>query len=380
MTKRYFLQIFAWCMTVGCSPFKADKQLVDAAFFSAGDSSLNPPTDKMTKQCFGSNEFDACIFAKNPVAQEKGSVTPSQEDSKRLFGVKIRGLAPTGYLENAYVQVLALYSPRFTLQARATLKSAGTTTETAQFSAYYWSNRMFDYLSSRVGRERLPLRGLKIYPDDAFTGFSAANNSIHLAYKSDEWPKAFSGEIVIHLSAQALAQALSGNRLFAKDDSKHNFCALDPKGCCATDLGCAQALANGFGEYTAAMMFPESARVGESVANSNEGQKICSIARDLNTLSMRTRAQVFAACEPAGRAVLMGAWYASIWWKLRKQIEANESGAGADVDKIFFDHARAWTASIGFVEAKAAAMDLVRKYKGGKHTQAFSAGFTAAGI
>lgn len=380
MTKRNLVLILMLSAATGCSPFKSDKQLVDAAFFSSGDTSLNPPTDKLTKKCLGSSEFDACIFAKNPVAQEKGSVTPEQEDSMRLFGVKIRGLAPTGYLENAYLQVHALYSPRFTLQSRGALKTAGTKNETTQFSAYYWSNRMFDYLGGRVGRERLPLRGLKIYTDDAFTGFSAANNSIHLASKSGEWPRAYSGEVVIHLSAQALAQALSGNRLFGRDDVKHNFCALDPKGCCATELGCAQALANGFGEYTAAMMFPESARVGESVANSFEGQKICSMARDLNALSNRTKTQVFVACEPAGRAVLMGAWYASIWWKIRKQVEANESGAGADVDKLFFDHARAWTASFDFMEAKNAAMDLVGSYKGGKYAPEFSAAFANAGI
>jgi hypothetical protein len=145
-------------------------------------------------------------------------------------------------------------------------------------------------------------------------------------------------------------------------------------------MGCAQALGSGFGDYVAAMMFPEAARAGESIAQSNEGQKICSIARDLVSLSMRTRAQVFNACAPKGRAALMGAWYASIWWKLRAQAEAQEAGAGADIDKIFFDHAKSLTSTSDFGSAKAAAQTAAQNYKSGLYSASVVAAFSSAGL
>ncbi len=178
-----------------------------------------------------------------------------------------------------------------------------------------------------MGQERVPLKGLRIFPDDAFTGYSQVYNSIHLALNDGEIPKAFSGEVVIHLTAQALADALSDKRLFAKNTTQHNYCVLDPKGCCRTDLGCAQALGSGFGDYVAGIMFPESARSGETLSGLLEGQKICSMARDLNDLSRRTRGQVFGACDPRGRVSLLGPGNASLWWKLRSEAEAQENGA-----------------------------------------------------
>lgn len=375
-----FLIMYLTVFLSGCTKFTSLKQPADPSFFMNGEDSLTPSTDKLAAPCFGQSAFDACLYLKNPVAQEKGAVPHEQAESKRRFGVKIRGLVPTGFLENSRVQIYALNSPRFTLQSRVDLKTEGKPEAAAQFSAYYWSNRMFDYLGARVGQERLPLRGLKIYADDAFTGYSAVNGSVHLEKKDNQIAKAFSGEIVVHLTAQAVAHAISGGRLFAKDSTQHNFCALDPKGCCATEMGCAQALGNGFGEYTAAMMFPDSARTGETLSGAIEGQKICSIPRDLNSLSARTKTQVFNACDPKGRAVLLGAWYASIWWKLRAQLEAQETGAGADVDKIFFDHAKSFTGQSTFSEAKAAAMSVVLNYKAGKYSAAFTAAFSAAGI
>ncbi|NJM10444.1 MAG: hypothetical protein HC883_06240 [Bdellovibrionaceae bacterium] len=361
----------------GCSKFNVQKPILDGAFFTEGDSALNPPTDKLSENCFADVTVDACMFLKNPVAQEKGAVALRDLEAVRKFGVKIRGLTPTGFLENARVQVFALHAPRFTLENLSELKGpqAGGHRSLEQFSAYYWTNRLFDYLEARIGSERLPSFRLKVYVDDVFTGYSSANQSVHLDFKEGRLPKALSGEVVIHLAAQAIAHGLSEGKLFAKDLTQHNTCALDPKGCCTTGDGCAQALGNGFGEYVAAMMFPDSARIGESVANSVKGQELCSMVRDLTMLSARTKDQVYSACQPAGRAVVMGAWYASVWWKLRAQIEAQEPGAGADVDKLFFDHAKAWTSLSTFTSAKAEALRLAGMYNGGKFAAAFAAAF-----
>jgi hypothetical protein len=370
---------FVATSVLGCSKFIAQKPLdpVDGSFFIKGDGTLNPATDKLSSHCAVDSAFDACIYLKNPVAQEQAS--PADVNAVRRFGVKVRGLDKTGYLENSLVQVYALNAPRFSLASRALLKSGDdANSEVEQFSAYYWSNRALEYLQNRVGSDRIPIKDLKIYADDAFTGYSSSNHSLHLKKKSGLTAKALSGEIVIHLLAQAIADELSGKKLFSPDQTKHNFCALDPKGCCTTEMGCAQALGNGFGEYVAAMAFPDSAKVGESVGltvggsgGNLAGQSVCGLNRSLPQLAMKTKTEVYNAC--GGRAVLLGAWYASLWWKLRTQLEAGEAGAGQDVDILFFDHAKAFTSTSTFAEAKAEALRLAGSYKSGKYLSAFTA-------
>lgn len=367
------------CFLVGCTKMQSSKPSdpVDPLFFTRGEGARIPSTDFVTSSCFDKPEFDACIYLKNPAAQENAIVANDLVNTKRRFGVKVRGLSPSGFLENSRVAVYSLHSDRFTLASRAQLKSAAppSGTHLAQFSAYYWSNRLFEHLEFRLGAERLPASQVKIYADDAFTGFVSASNAVHLEQKTDKIAKALNGEVVIHMVAQSVAHGLSGGELFKKDLTQHNTCALDPKGCCATDMGCAQALGNGFGEYVSALMFPDSARVGESIAADLGGQKICGLSRSLDTLSAKTRAEVFSACMPGGRAVLLGAWYASQWWKLRAQAEAQETGASQDIDKLFFDHARGFRATSTFAEAKTEALRLAADYKGGKFLAAFTTAF-----
>lgn len=381
MNKRIFL-VTILMLNSACTKLTAQKATdpVDESFFVRGDGSLNPASDKLSSNCFGDSDFDACIFEKNPVAQEQ--VAPSDLNSARKFGVKVRGLNRTGYLENSWLQVYGVNSPRFSLSQRGALKNpSGSGSDLEQFSAYYWGNRALEFLDYRMGRERLPITGLKIYADDAFTGYSSANNSIHLEKKPGQLAKALSGEIVIQLIGQVIADNLSGKKLLLRDLSKHNSCALDPKGCCTSELGCAQAIANGFGEYVAAMAFPLSAKVGESVGAGVDGsgghiagQSVCGMNRSLAVLAMKTKTEVFNACN--GRAVLLGAWYASLWWKLRAQLDAGESGAAVDVDKMFFDHVKGLSSVSTFTEAKAEALRLAADYKAGKYLAAFTSAFS----
>ncbi len=49
-------------MLSACTKFEAGKPNVDPSLFSAGDTSLNPSTDKLVSDCFGRAEFDGCLF------------------------------------------------------------------------------------------------------------------------------------------------------------------------------------------------------------------------------------------------------------------------------------------------------------------------------
>jgi hypothetical protein len=375
--------MFLW--TSGCSKFQANaKQEIDQSFFSSGGGDLIPASDKMASDCATRSEFDGCIYLKSPVAQKQGAVTVGDLESQRQFGVKIRGLSTTGYLENAHFQILTLHTPRFSLFARENLKAplSDDKSYAEQVSAYYWANRVFEYLASRVGEENLPVTALKIYVDDVFTGYSSRNRSLHLEKRAGQTSKALSADVVIQLLGQALASDLSGKSVFdLSTTAKHNFCSLSPKGCCSADVGCANALGGSAGDYLAAVIFPGRPMLGETFAGAVTGQSICGLDRDLSKLNTKTKAQIYAACTKApGYAVLMGSWYASLWWKIRTQAEAQETGGSATIDRLFLLHAKSWTAASTFSDAKAKALELAGQTDGGKYLSLFQATFTAAGI
>ncbi|NJL23861.1 MAG: hypothetical protein HC902_00855 [Calothrix sp. SM1_5_4] len=217
---------------------------LDPALFSEGSTELNPATDKIAADCARNSAFDACLYRKNPVAQKGAVVEASDLNGLRVFGVKIRGLSASGHLENKTISVVTAFTPRFSLLAKDALKSDYDpgSSRLEQVSAYYWATRTVDYLGARVGRERVPLSGLRIYPDDAFTGFTSEDGAIHLEKNATGVPKAFSGEVVAHLLGQALAHELSGRRALSRGGSGHRACLLNPRGCCASEVGCAQAL------------------------------------------------------------------------------------------------------------------------------------------
>jgi hypothetical protein len=321
------------------------------------------------------------VIYKNPVAQKKAVVNSSGVDSNVIYGVKLRDLTPSGYLENSWLRVLTLHTPRVSLLSRAQLKAHvdDGSSYPEQVMTYYWGDRAFAYLGARVGSARLPVNGLKIYVDDTFTGFSSAAGAISLKKKTGEISKALNADVVLQLIGQAIAYGLSGGKSFdLHSAAQHNFCSLDPKGCCATEMGCANALNSAFGDYVTAMIFPEAPRLGESVAGAVSGQKICGLSRDLGVLSAQTRSTIFKACADHGTVALEGAWYASLWWKVRAQAEAAEAGASRDIDILFFEHARSWTAAATFAEAKQSALDASNAYKSGKFTSLLQTVFAVA--
>ena len=378
-SRRIAMAVAAVSVTLsqGCSPVgssHSDLRLAKS-FFTPGAGELNPSTDKRDADCAKAPEFDACLFDKNPVAQEGKAVDLEKWDQYRNFGVKIRGIVDSLHLENPYLQVLTVSTPRISLREtdrfKAPLSDKSSTAE--QLSAYYWANRAREYLARQVGEQRLPQSALKIYADDAFTGYSSGNRSIHLEKTPGRASKALSGEIVIQLFGQALADNLSGGRLFPGSSAQHKNCVKQPRGCCLSDLGCSQALATAFGDYVSGTLFPNSARLGESLAGNVGGQMLCQWPRDLSAIGNRSRANAFAACTSApGHVTVLGAWYAARWWNLRQAAKALGPEAVADIDILFFEHARAWTGASTFADARSAAIKAATDYKSGKYLELVS--------
>jgi hypothetical protein len=279
------------------------------------------------------------------------------------------------------VQILTLHSPRWSL-ANSSHKAPFdvSSSKLEQLNAYYWADRAFVYLRDRIGVQVLPAQPIKIYVDDVFTGLVSSDSSIHLKKAAEGVPLALSGEVVVQLIAQELAQNLSGGRIFPVSSVQHKICGADPRGCCQTQNGCAQALANAFGDYVAAILFPGAPRLGESLSESRFGQNICGYQRDLDGLVSLTQSQIYSTCSDSGKSgnvVLMGSWFASQWWAAREQAEKAFPGEGAKaIDRIFFDLARSWTGTSLFNDAKVSALNLAAQRDSGKYlsilTQALS--------
>lgn len=383
MTNNKLAFIALAILMTGCSPFKSNPgPMLDASFFSAGDASLIPASDKLVMDCAARADFDTCIFLKNPSAQNQTVVGFESLQANRRFGVKLRALHKSGKLENAKIEVLTLHTTPFSLfnsnHRRAPITDEDSFTE--QLMAYYWANRAFEYLGPRLGEELLPKRRLKIYVDDRFTGYSAQNHSIHLEKRPGLVSKAFNAEVILQLLGQAIAQELSGDAVFSKTISaQHKYCSLDPKGCCTSANGCAGSLASALGDYLAAVIFPAQPRLGETLAADLNGMKLCGFARDPAQLISKTKAEAFAACaQSTGRVSLVGAWYASVWWSLRAQAESLDGAR--DIDILFFQNSKAWTASSTFTESKAKALESAQSYRSGRYLALMQKVFNEAGL
>jgi len=322
---------------------------LDQDLQSSGGDERIPSTDKLAASCLTDDRFDSCLYLKNPVAQEQQSVSDLRSAQK--FGVKIRGLGESGALENSYVQVATTKSPRVSAFQRNQLKAEfdPNTTFLQQIQAYYWANRLTEYLRSRVGSQNLPATRIRIYIDDAFTGVVAKTHSVHLQNE-----EALSGDVVVQLYAQAWLSQLTSNRIFQNDTVHHSGCKNQARGCCKSDMGCAQALANAFGDYFAAVMFEDKPILGESLSDSPQGQSLCSRRRDLRELNKSSRGQMYNSCATTnGHAVLLGSWYASLWWKIRTQAQSPK-----EIDRTFVEHAKTWTSVTTFEQAKQSAESL----------------------
>jgi hypothetical protein len=322
------------------------------------------------------------LFFKNPVAQNRSAVLSQDLEAQRRYGVKIRGLNTSGRLENSTVRIMTLHTPAFSLFDPAHLKApiSDDTSYAEQLMAYYWASRAIDYLKPRTGIQPFAARPLKIYVDDSFTGYSSRGHSLHLEKRAGRISKAFSAEVILQLMGQAVADDLSQAKLFERSQSaQHKFCRLDPRGCCVSANGCAGALAGAFGDYFAAVLFPSVPMIGETLGSDTEGQKICGLTRAPAQLILKTRAQVYSACASApGNAVLMGSWYAALWWSIRAQSEGLDGAA--DIDTLFFETAKEWNSGSVFADHKTKALEVAAAYKGGKYLSIIQKSFTDAGL
>ncbi len=163
----------------------------------------------MDDNCQSSNQYDACIFWKNPVAQSGSAFSSvltfgTDLSSLQKFGVQLSNLKSTQYLES---NLLYIYSsktqalttdtntiktiPRLNLnngQYRSPYNQDGDANSgakaTAQLMAYFWLNHMIEDFSNRVGAAYSNLQKItyvNAYADGASD--SSLKNNAYFTYR-----------------------------------------------------------------------------------------------------------------------------------------------------------------------------------------------------
>ena len=151
--------------------------------------------------------------------------------------------------------------------------------------------------------------------------------------------------------------------------------------CCPTNAGCFAAINEGQADYHAMMLFPDYPGIAEILTNDGVGLRGCGIPRNAPMNFMLTRTQAYTACAAPyqGEVHVMGALYASIWWKVRSnqftQLQKRE------IDKLFLAHLAALrtTDTFNTVVARIEATD-IGLFGTPRYGPAFRAEFIARGF
>lgn len=347
------------------------------SYFQPGSGTARiPSTDKIDASCLSNPDYDSCIFLKNPEAQSGSPFTVKDRAHwavAQTFGIKLTGLDQSGFLQNDRLIVTTNSAPRVSLKTPSTLKtSLNDGGYVDQIMAYYWINRAEDYLQNRVDELPVESHRIKVVTDDASTGWRAKDGLILLDGTSGA---SLSAEVLLSLWGQAnLYYATNGEILDFDGDASHTECGQDLRGCCKTESGCSKALASGIGDYAALLMFPDQPALGETLTNSSQGQTLCGWHRNMTDLKTVTAGQMYSACSSKGDVYAMGAIYASIWWQVRAQADAQL------IDKIFFAHLKTLKGSDDFESAKLKILPLARSMGGAAVENLFLQEFQKRGL
>jgi hypothetical protein len=368
-------------------------------FASTGGTELQPATDKIDSSCLVNAQFDACVFRKNPVAVNGAIFSSFSElgianlDLQQTYGVKLTGLKPNGGLDNGTIRIQTLTGqPILTTSNNLRYRATGDQQQlVTQLHIYYWLTRTIEYIESRTGilpaKSHSAAKPITVYIDDSFAGWAPSTRSIHLKRDGSGHSMAWSAELAIYFFGLANLQDASDGAIgeLGNDATNdHRDCGLKKNGCCQSSAGCGRAVASGVGDYFSAMIFPDRPIIGESWENSLNGLSPCSIPRDLGSAAARTALAVFNACAvhaAPGEVTTMGIIYASIWWEVRKEAQAQWGEAGAqELDTLFMRHLYELTGTDNFRAAILKAQSIDSRLHDGKFSALFDSQLTARGL
>jgi hypothetical protein len=330
-------------LIIGCAPMRAGNAPERNFLFNT--------SVQIDNACMEKDEFDACLFFKNPVYHRGEVFTDKVGSQSDLTEWQTAGVQlPTGdHLENMNVSVSSVTHPR-TAKKDGQWKYTYSGTDSSNFEqvfAYYWTSYATKLIEDKTGHYWGKGKQIKVYLDDVYSGYSPTTNSIHVRQSSTEESLPLNAGILIYYVGLAnLYHAGSGQIEDFSADKEHRDCA--PAGepahknfCCRSANGCSKAIASGAAEYFAATTFPQAPTVGQAWVNRLEGMKICGQSRNLKENGDVSLSGAFSACagkSMEGHPVALGTVYASMWWEIREKAKENFANGESEIDQLYQQH------------------------------------------
>lgn len=305
--------------------------------------------------CRNSNNYNACIFWKNPVAQNAMAFTPATTFSTDLSGLQIYGVniagMTDGYLKNNTYNVLVNWSnaQRATFNEEQNWKFSYANDlhhRVAQVMTYYWLIYQMSFMQKKTGKwyaENKDIQVIALDEDaqnDAY--FSPQDNKIVLGHFNKDFygpngqiEVGLSGDIILHEAAHASFYHSSPQRLGSLKNS-HKNCSTTT--CCMGYEGCLKAINEGQADFHSMIIYESSPSIGEGVTNNLErGLGIC-MNRHPEDVKRKTAIEVYNGCglghELSGEIHIMGTFYASIWWVIYQSNQVNKN----EIIRLFVEH------------------------------------------
>lgn len=245
----------------------------------------------------------------------------------------------------------------------------------AQYTTYYWANTAMEKIYQQTEINYLINHKINIQTKADSTGWDATLKTIYLEKGID-----LDTGILIHLLGQANITFSQPNFSFEAFDAdpQHLNCGptestIVPADCCRSQDGCSKAIISGAADYFVGLTFEEKPTLGEWLTQRESGLGFCGISRNLNSNLNLDLATTYNACVEAtnvrGQINLMGAWYASVWWRIRTQLKSQQDLR--NFDALYMRHLSLIRPEDNFQTIFSKVLDLDKKYYGGAFSDDF---------
>lgn len=324
-------------------------------------------------ECMTNSAFDACIFQKNPVAQNKAALTRALrrgDDMSKLqtYGVKLENLITPSSLSSRSIRI-GISSGNKAQPTNGAWKypyASDSKGFVAQLMAYYWltlEEKSFEALTGVFYA-----KGYSIAVDALDT--SVQDNAywdgeqivMGIAKMSGSHEMAMSAEVYMHEMGHAnLSYGAKGD---IYNDANGNGNA------CRTDQGCIYGINEGQADFHFMLLFPDSTALGETWVNSINGLTSRNVKYNLN----KTVSEIYTSSN--GEIHAMGAAYAAILYGIYTDPKMNR----ADFGKLFSLHLQKLTADSRFPDARDIFLADDAAFFGGKYASVITQHFESRGV
>ena len=351
----------------------------------------------LVSNCFDNTQYNACIFWKNPVAQNnKAFSAPITFDADlspyQTHAVKLEGYDNSGLLQNPSFRIFAanVVAQRF----ESVSTSSGlfkfeypndNSHKMGQVMAFYWLNLQLQYMKEWTGNffasnKKIDVISFVPEIENAFWDDEKSEVVIGATLAGNEF--ALSAEVYAHEMGHANV-TYATNKKVVETVGEFKSAACSDGVCCSDDSGCSWAINEGLADYHMGLLFPDSTEMLETIVNNPIGLRECNVTRSISLNRNLTSAQSYNACAAPykGEVHLMGRVYASIWWEVRKKADAANPDKGAqEVDKLFTSHLPALEGRDDFITVYDKIIATDKALFSGKYSDFFTSEFNRRGI